>query len=126
MFYLLQAITILYSIYIAYLNEVPVQKMIYAGASISEEKRFHSANAIVKIIYSAAIALSLSGFTVQAIIFFFAFGFIQWLVFDIALNLFLHKTWDYLGDTAWIDKILSTWFSRIKKSNLLCYSNYRA
>jgi hypothetical protein len=110
MFYLLQAITVLYSIYLAYLNEVPVQKMIYAGASRSEEKKFHAANAVVKVIYSAAVSVSLYGFTAKAIICFFTIGFIQWFVFDIALNLFLKKTWDYLGDTAKIDKVLTHWF----------------
>lgn len=110
MFYLLQAITILFSIYLAYLNEVPVQKMIYAGASRSEEKRFHAANAIVKIIYAASVAIAFSGFTVSTLIAFFTVGFIQWFVFDIALNKFLQKTWDYLGDTAWIDKRLTKLF----------------
>jgi hypothetical protein len=110
MFYLIQTITILFAIYSAYLNEVPVVKMIQHGASLSEEKRFHRANAAVKIVYSLAVTLSLNLPFWDRMIVFHLLLLIQWLVFDIALNLLLKKTWDYIGDTAQIDKFLNKLF----------------
>jgi hypothetical protein len=107
MFYLIEGLTALFAVYCAYLNEVPVLKMIQHGASLSEEKKFHFANGAVKIIYSLSVTMAMGLPLFERLICFFTLGLIQWLVFDIALNLFLKKTWDYIGDTAWIDKHLT-------------------
>lgn len=33
-----------------------------------------------------------------------------WLVFDIALNKFTGEQWDYIGETAWLDRKLNALF----------------
>lgn len=102
---LLQAYTILLAIALAWLNKIPVLKMINFGASIREEKEFHRANAVVKIFYVFFIVINNGGLlhTITAAILLLLW---MWLVFDIALNLFLGHKWYYNGSTAWIDKRL--------------------
>lgn len=122
MFYILQATTILFAIAAAYLNQIPVEKMIYAGASINEGKKFHAANSMVKIIYSASVCLSFYPPGYRFGFFFVILSLIQWFVFDIALNVFLSKRWDYIGRTAWIDKVLNAVFGSVagKVKAIIC------
>lgn len=100
---LLQVASAFFAVACAWLNRVPLRKMIDFGASLSEEKEFHRANAIVKIVFSVTVAACTSKF----ISFFLTVSLIQWLVFDIALNLFTAKKWNYIGETSSIDKALS-------------------
>lgn len=112
MIILIQAITVIYALFLSMLNEVPVIKMRDFGASLNEEKIFHRSNAMVKIIYSIVVPVSFYGFSVKPILLFFALLFIQWLVFDIALNLLIGKPWDYIGETAKDDKMLRKLFGK--------------
>lgn len=76
--------------------------MIDFGASIKEEKEFHKANAVVKILFCAICAIIVQRFIALPILL-----LIQWIVFDIALNIFLKKdNFLYVGETAKTDKLL--------------------
>jgi RsiW-degrading membrane proteinase PrsW (M82 family) len=92
---------------IGYLNGVPVNLMINKGVKLWESKEFHNANFVLKFIICAVVAYySQGGFNWLWLIDTFLFGVIMWLVFDIVLNLFIHKEWDYVGQTSAIDKLL--------------------
>jgi hypothetical protein len=103
---------------LAWLNEVPCNKFSRYGTSLKEDSRFHWANFIVKLLIDLPVALLvcvITGYNVLLLI--ILFGLIMWVVFDIALGVFLHG-WEgafYLGDTAKIDKLLVSGI-RIKKA----------
>jgi hypothetical protein len=104
----LQIITVFFAIACAWLNKWPVKLMraYWAeGSHKKQEKEFHAANAVVKVLWAAlgAIMFHVEGVvpTSAAILIVLL---IQWLVFDIALNLFTGKHAFYLGQTAWLDK----------------------
>jgi hypothetical protein len=98
---LIQLFTVVVAIALAWANKIPCRKMIDYGASLNEEKEFHRANAVVKILFAAVCAYS-----VHSLLMFLLLLLILWLIFDIALNLFLKKDWHYTGDTAKSDKLL--------------------
>jgi hypothetical protein len=110
MFIQLQILSALFAFLLAFLNEVPVRKMVDFGASRKEEKRFHRANFLVKLAFAAIVSYLWGGFDYTAIIALFTFGIIQWMVFDCALGHFIHQDWFYIGSTAWIDKKLNGMF----------------
>jgi hypothetical protein len=55
----------------------------------------------LKILFSIAVCVVVKG------VLFIIVSLIQWLVFDIALNLMTGKKWHYIGTTAKIDKFLT-------------------
>jgi hypothetical protein len=105
---LLQIITAIFAIALALLNKWPV---IIFREFVKDNRQleidFHAANAAVKIMWAVMLT-----FRTQPTIVFtflinvFIYLLIQWLVFDIALNIFTGKKWDYLGQTAWLDKTI--------------------
>lgn len=96
----LQIFTILFSIALAWVNKIPCRKMIDFGASLSEEREFHRANAVIKIVFAAIVSKGV-------VLPFIAIMLIQWIVFDVALNVFLKKdNILYVGETAKTDKLL--------------------
>ena len=110
---LLQIITVFFAIACAWLNKWPVKLMraYWAeGSHKKQEKEFHTANAVVKVLWGWPVLIPLffgglvwSNLT-DAILRWLVLLLIQWLVFDIALNLFTGKSAFYLGQTAWLDK----------------------
>jgi hypothetical protein len=91
------------SLSMAYLNMIPVKKMRDYGASIQEEKEYHAANASVLGWLNIALTFSFSGLDwVFAVV---LAAFIQWLTFDITLNLLTDKSAFYVGNTAKLDKL---------------------
>jgi hypothetical protein len=111
--FLIEITTALFAFSCAWLNAVPVRKMIDYGASRMEEKQFHMANTVVKIFFVAAVLLrshthaeGLIASIVLAVILFS----IQWFVFDCCLGMMIHRDWFYIGTTAKIDKWLSKLF----------------
>jgi hypothetical protein len=109
----LQIATALFAFACAWLNKVPVEKMINHGASIHEEREFHSANAVIKMMFGVlAVAALRADSIVHVAVALVLFGLIQWLVFDIALNGFVKGWghWDYIGTTAKIDRALHKLF----------------
>lgn len=105
----IQIATILFSIACAWLNKIPVRKMIDYGASLSEERQFHRANAAIKVLFSAICCYHFVDVT-NMVLCFLTVSLIQWAVFDPALNLFVGKKWHYIGTTASIDKRLNRLF----------------
>jgi hypothetical protein len=97
----LQLTTILFSLLTAWVNKIPVIKMRDFGASIREEKAFHRANLFLKGFW---VLVSL--YLVPHVLTVPLVCLIQWVVFDIALNLMTGKEWDYVGETAKSDKWL--------------------
>lgn len=103
---LLQIFTVVFAIALAWSNKIAVLKMIDYGASIKEEKEFHRANAVVKILWALAWSLG-HGISVQVGVYVLLLLLIQWTIFDVALNVFLKKdNILYVGETATIDKAL--------------------
>lgn len=96
---LLQAYTILFSVAFAYANKVPCEKFRWYGTSIKEDKTFHRANLIVKVLFALVVSKGV-------VLPFILSGLIQFAVFDIALNLFIGNDWFYTGTIAKTDKIL--------------------
>ena len=103
---LLQILTVFFAIACAWLNKWPVVTFRYHGLSKDGEKDFHAANGFVKVLWAFVIEVLLTGPYWHKVQFFFLLLLIQWLVFDIALNLFTGKSWHYLGQTAWLDKLV--------------------
>lgn len=104
--FLLQTTTVFFAIACAWLNKWPVYKFRESGASKKMERDFHAANALVKILFTGLACQH--GHDVLVIV--LVTLLIQWLVFDIALNLFTGRKWFYLGQTAKLDKWLTEGF----------------
>lgn len=104
---LLQCYTILFAAALAWLNKIPCRKMIDFGASIREEKEFHKANAVVKVLFVAGMLLDhfvdITNMIVLAVLLLLE----MWVVFDCVLGKLLHNDWFYIGQTAKIDKWLN-------------------
>ena len=96
---LAQLYSILFAVAFAYANKTPCEKFRWYGTSIKEDKTFHRANLIIKIL----VALIISHFSILP---FVLSGLYQWVIFDIALNLFIGNKWFYVGETAKTDKVL--------------------
>jgi hypothetical protein len=96
---LVQLYSILFAVALAYSNKVPCEKFRWTGTSIKEDKIFHRANLIVKVLFALIIS---NGIVLPFIL----CGLWLWLVFDIALNVFIGNTWFYTGDTAKSDRLL--------------------
>lgn len=106
----LQLITALFAVALAWLNKHPVNLMRAhwaEGVHKAKEREFHAANAVVKVLYVAAAVWLIAppnwyttGLTALLLL------LIQWLVFDITLNLFTGKKWHYLGKTAMLDRMV--------------------
>lgn len=106
---ILQVVTALFAIALAWANEWPVKLMrdYWAdGSHTKQERSFHAANAAVKALWGLTLAYACYGLSVTALWFAAILGLILWFVFDIALNLFTGQKWDYLGQTAWLDKVV--------------------
>ena len=103
---LLQIITAFFAIALAWLNSVPVNGMIKHGARRWESSEFHQANAIVKLFWALTLAYLVGGTLLEKSLFALLLLFIQWLVFDPVLNVFINKPWYYLGKTAVLDKLV--------------------
>lgn len=87
--------------------------MIDFGASRKEEKEFHKASAVVKIVWAVSWSVYLFplnesyGSFHNSNVALVLLLLIQWTVFDIALNVFLKKeNILYVGETAKTDKLL--------------------
>lgn len=107
----LEIITAFFALALAWLNSVPVRKMIYAGAKHWESSEFHQANALVKTLWAFLAVFTrwvYSGRPVrwQDAVVFVLLWLIQWLVFDPVLNLWIDKKWYYLGTTARLDRMV--------------------
>lgn len=96
-----QLLTIAFAIACAYLNKWPVIMFRKTGAVKQMERQFHAGNAAVKILFAFT-----AYYHSDMVVFFFILLLIQWVVFDIFLNLFTGKPWDYVGKTAWMDRML--------------------
>ena len=91
----------LFSVAFAYANKVPVMKL-QLSASLKEEKTFHRAYFILRVLFALIISQG-------AVLPFIASGLAQYLVFDIAVNLFTGEPWYYVGTTATSDKLIRRW-----------------
>lgn len=107
----LQVITAFFAIACAWLNKWPVLIMRgywQEGSHQKKEREFHAANAVVKVLWALfpfpAIWIYQSHLRAASILLLLLL--IQWLVFDIALNLFTGKPWYYLGQTAKLDRLV--------------------
>jgi hypothetical protein len=106
---LLQIYTALFAIALAYLNRVPCKKMMNYGASIREEKEWHRANAIIKLLWVLIwplILLITGNGLVQCSLVFLSLHLVLWLVFDCALGWLLLDDPFYVGNTAKTDRLL--------------------
>lgn len=108
---LLQLLTVAFAIALAWLNKWPVRLMRWYGMPLKKsEMEFHAANAAVKVLWAVAIIISSNSVKLKwsnsTTLEILLLLIIQWLVFDPALNLFTGKRWDYLGQTAWLDKLV--------------------
>ena len=103
---LLQILTVFFAIACAWLNKWPVVTFRYYGLSKDGEKDFHAANAVVKVLWAVVLVAFLWQTWGTKILLAIILLLIQWLVFDIALNLFTGKSWHYLGQTARLDKLV--------------------
>lgn len=110
MIYIIEALSFFYALFMAVQNEVPVTKMINAGASAAEEKQFHVANALLSFMFLFTVTIALQEVWWQSILSFLLLGFVYYLTFDIALNKLLGKRWDYIGNTARLDRLIKGWF----------------
>lgn len=98
---LLQLYTVFFATAVAWLNAIPVDKMINYGASIREEKEFHSANAVVKILYIAIMVMVSKNFIAAPLLW-----LVYWVVFDVAIGILVFRNPFYIGQTAWTDRWL--------------------
>jgi hypothetical protein len=103
----LQLMTALFAITLAWLQKVPVRKMIDHGASIQEENQFHKASGYIKVLWAFTFAFMYAYSTlIGGFLLFIGLGLIIWMVFDPALNLFTGEKAFYVGNTAKTDKQL--------------------
>lgn len=107
----LQIITALFAASCALLNKWPVLLMrAYwtEGAHRAKERQFHAANAAVKVLWSLSpcIAVFIYQGWLRSASLFALLLLIQWLVFDIVLNVATGKPPFYLGKTAWLDRLV--------------------
>lgn len=103
---LLQLITIGFNIFLAENQSSAVTRMRDYGAERKEEKRFHLSSFMIRFMFcgvaaSYAFLLGVNGWAVLLLL-----GLLSWLVFDLALNVFTGKKWHYLGDTAFLDRLV--------------------
>lgn len=109
---LLQLYTVIFAAALAWLNKIPCRKMADFGASIREEKEFHRANAVVKILFGGFVTIQHSKGVVDALLLLFVLLLIMWVVFDAVLGYLLHGKWYYIGNTAKTDKLLIKWLGK--------------
>lgn len=92
------------SLSMSFLNMIPVRKMRDFGASSQEEKEYHAANLSVLAWLNMAMTFGYRGWEwIFAVV---VTALIQWLIFDISLNLLTDKPGYYVGETAKTDKML--------------------
>lgn len=107
---ILQLLTAIFAVACAWLNKWPViifRSKISPGHPL--EKEFHAANAAVKALWAAMLTTPDEYFHQplwHRVAFFSVLLLVEWLVFDIALNLFTGKPPFYLGSTAFLDKLV--------------------
>lgn len=109
----LQLYTVFVAAALAYLNRVPCKKMMNYGASLNEEKEFHRANAILKlllILVWPVIMLLVGRDVIECLLVFLVLHLEMWIVFDCVLGQLLLKDPFYIGNTAKTDKLLRQWF----------------
>lgn len=90
------------SLSMAYFNMIPVRKMREHGASIQEEKEYHAGNFSVLGWLNIALTFSFKG--LEWVLAVLLAAFIQWMTFDIVLNILTDKPAFYVGNTAKLDK----------------------
>ncbi len=94
-------------------QEIPVVRlMMTQEVKNSYVKPFHVWGAVMTIIVCALCALMQEAI-LHRIIIFVVSGMWYWLVFDIALNNGIGKSWNYVGNTSAIDKKLTKLFSSL-------------
>jgi hypothetical protein len=102
--YLLQLFTLLFTIAFAWYSKIPILKMINHGASLNEEREFHRFSAWVRLLFLMGASFHLTGW--EFLLGFAAACLLQWVAFDIAINIAIGRKWYSLGNTAWIDRTL--------------------
>jgi hypothetical protein len=105
----LELFTAVFAVCFAWYSKIPVLKMINNGASLAEEKEFHTASAACRVIFICAISAATAATWFTLIYNIVLLGLVQWLLFDIALNIALNdpaKKWHYIGNTARLDRLL--------------------
>jgi hypothetical protein len=110
MFYILQFVMIVYAIASARQEKDVVQAFLdYVPIGNKYSKGFHNSGAFMTTCMAAVISLVTTDIVTVAISFFLSLLW-YWIVFDIALNKYTGKNWDYIGQTAKLDKALNQMF----------------
>ncbi|MGQ0738639.1 MAG: hypothetical protein ACT4OJ_06225 [Bacteroidota bacterium] len=99
MIYILQVVTILFSLAIAKHDAPAVDHFEFYGPQTGQMKAFHKWNLVLKFFFCLLASIPLYPLWLDMLIAFGLSGLWVWLTFDIFLNRFraIKQPWDYLG-----------------------------
>lgn len=104
------SLSALFAVFTAWLTSPQERHMIDFGATAEEEANYHTHHFLTKAAFTLLAGL-LFAMAYPGTVLHFAgilafITLVQWFFYDIALNLFLGRPWDYIGETAHIDQLL--------------------